>query len=199
MNATDSPKVYLDSIGVEVDYADAPNGTIAPGTDQSASTSTVFSQSSSSAASASSTPPVNALRDVFDPSAEQRCSVTPFSNEAYPGGSVSYVLSMVAQPPPPAVAPSSSATASSATMYPPPPIPPPAPMVAPIYQASLGSLPTGVTGTVVPGGPSGIDTIGLTITPSTVPGSYGVIVIYKERQTDGRVLPNFCQFNLVVK
>ncbi len=197
LNATDSPKVYLDALGVEVDYADAPNGTIDPNTAQTAATSTVFAQSSSSA-SVSSSAPADALQSVFDPSAQQKCSVTPFSNAAYPGGSASYVLSMVVQAPP-EVLPSSSA-ASSGRAYPPPaPPPPPAPITAPLYETALGSLPAGVTGTIVPGGPPGIDTIGLTVAPSTVPGSYGVIVIYKERQADGKILPNFCQFNLVVK
>ena len=43
-----------------------------------------------------------------------------------------------------------------------------------------------------------MDTIGITTLPTVAPGSYNAVVVYKERQHDGTIEPNFCQFNLVV-
>ena len=44
-----------------------------------------------------------------------------------------------------------------------------------------------------------MDTIGITTAATVAPGSYNAVVVYKERQNDGSVAPNFCQFNLLVR
>ncbi len=206
LGASSSPTVYLDAAGVEVGYADAPNGTIAQNAGVASSTapagtSTVFQQPAPS----SVPPPVDPLGAVFDPTAGQHCSVTPFSNGTGRPGSVSYVLAL--SPPAPASAQagmpaSSSVSAASSRVTPmsaaaPPPMPATLPG-PPLYEAALGSLPDGVTGQITASGARGIDTIGLGIGSNARPGSYGIIVVYKELQFDGKILPNFCQFNLVI-
>ncbi len=209
LGAFSSPTIYLDAAGVEVGYADASNGTIAPAPGASsaasstmaAGTSTVFQQPASSSAP----PPVDPLGTVFDPAAGQHCSVTPFSNGTGHPGSVSYVLALSppSAPPAPAAAPApSSSPAPSSRATPisvaPPPLSPAVLPGPPLFAVSLGSLPDGVTGQITATGAQGIDTISLGVGPDARPGSYGIIVVYKERQFDGKTLPNFCQFNLVI-
>ena len=207
LGASSSPMIYLDAAGVEVGYADAPNGTVAQNATASSSTmetgtSTVFAKSASS----SVPPAVDPLGTVFDPSAGQHCSVTPFSNGTGRPGSVSYVLalSLPAASPAPAAAGTSASSppATGSRMTPmsvasPPPLPAALPG-PPLYDAMLGSLPDGVTGQITATGAPGIDTISLDVGANARSGSYGIIVVYKELQFDGKTLPNFCQFNLVI-
>ena len=176
-----SPKVFLDAAGIEVSYDDPPQGTTniipagsaAGGSGSSGATSSLPDAASSSARSVAADAPVisaaAALRQVFDPVAGQQCAVSPFSGSARRGGSTSFLLKLI----------------------------PPASTTAPIFDAYLGSLPDGVSARVIPG-VGGSDTIGVDVSTAAVQGSYTIVVVYKERASDGTVLPNFCQFNLVI-
>lgn len=182
LGASDTPQIFLDAAGVEVSYADAPQ----PDPDAVASDTAPAAPAPAPAVAApapAELPPVQAFQQVFDPFAGQQCSVSPFSESISAGGSGSFLLTMT----PPAVSASSSASGTKARVA----------SVPFLYDASVGSLPSGISATIVPEGP-GVDAIGITALPSVAPGSYNAVVVYKERQHDGSVAPNFCQFNLVV-
>ena len=176
-----SPQIFLDAAGVEVSYVDPPEATteIAPLTDASSTATSTASTTLSDGTSAEAvTSPAQtsaeALQEVFDPTASQSCSVSPFSAIVHSPGSAAFVLKLV---PPPA-----SGTAPTAPF---------------LFDASIGSLPAGVTGDIIPG-VNGADTMGVNVSASAMPGSYTVVVVYKERQPSGNILPNFCQFNLII-
>ena len=175
--ASSSPQVFLDAAGVEVSYVDTPENTmdIIPASD------TIPEVPPSAAPVAPpppvELPPVQALKQIFDPFAEQQCAVTPFSETVVLGGGGSFLLKLT----PPAVGTSSQN--ASGTSF--------------LYDVSIGSLPEGISTRIMPGS-TGVDTIGIDTAANAVPGSYNVVVVYKERQRDGTVAPNFCQFNLVV-
>lgn len=57
----------------------------------------------------------------------------------------------------------------------------------------IPSLPTGITASVED------DSFSITASESAVKGSFSIIVLYKENYSDAGMLPNFCQFNLVVE
>ncbi len=180
LGASSSPQIFLDSAGVEVSYADAPPD---PNTDTQA-TDTVSEAPSSTAGQVMpptpvQLPPVQAFRQVFYPFAGQQCSVMPFSESIPPGGGGSFILKLT----PPAAATSS--------------LKKPQQNSPPLYDASLGALPTGISADIIQTGP-GMDTVGVTTAPDVPPGSYNAVVVYKERQHDGTVEPNFCQFNIVI-
>ncbi len=181
LGASSSPQIFLDAAGVEVSYADAPQ----PQPDVVASDTTEDVTPAPAVAAPpppAELPPVQAFKQVFDPFAGQECSVTPFSESIAAGGGGSFLLTLT----PPA---DSTSSAGSSPVH---------NVKTPfLYDASVGSLPTGISATVIPEGP-GMDTIGVTAAATVAPGSYNAVVVYKERQHDGTVAPNFCQFNLVV-
>lgn len=175
LGSSSTPQVYLDSVGVEVNYLDSPDNT----TDVMPSPAP---ETASESPSPPAPPPQNipspeqAFKNVFSPWAKQICSVDPFSASVARGDTVAFLLKLI----PPEI-PSSTKT-SSAFMY----------------DAAVGSLPTGVSSYLTTSAPDS-DTIVLKTTPFAVPGSYTVVVVYHERQADGTVLPNYCQFNVVIR
>ncbi len=194
LGAANAPKIFLDSVGVEVSYADMANGdTVASSTAAASSTNQtrIVGEPTSTAVGALAANAPDPLAAIYDPAAEQHCSVAPFSNIAARGGSASYLLALA--PPPPATS-TATATASRSS----PPASPAAAAAPPLFDVSLGGLPEGVTGHIVTGMTPGMDTIGIMAAPTTVPGSYTAIAVYKERQRDGKILPNYCQFNLII-
>jgi hypothetical protein len=188
LGASSSPQVFLDAAGVEVSYVDAPK----PQQQPDATSTPDINPDTDSAnpifqavvpPTPVEVPPVQAFKQVFDPFAGQQCVVTPFSESIVAGGGGSFLLKLT----PPAVSTSSRGSSSVVNGA--------APF---LYDASVGSLATGITATVIPEGP-GMDTIGITTAATVAPGSYNAVVVYKERQNDGSIAPNFCQFNLVVR
>lgn len=190
-NAGVVPQVYVDAIGVSVEYASGGANTtyISPGTSSAAGALQATGTASDSSyatsrivAAPAAAAPLSARESfgkVFDPVAGQQCSVEPFSDSVAPGGSASFLLTLTPPEPP-------KGTTSS-----------PAALPAPLYDASLGSLPAGISARIVSGA-AGSDTIGIDASAAAVAGSYNVVVVYKERQLDGSVLPNYCEFNLRV-
>ena len=186
LGASSSPPVYLDAAGVEVSYMDTPDATteIAPATDTlPTGPSGPFAAPMIVPPTPVELPPAQALKQVFDPFAKQLCSVAPFSESVVAGRGGSFLLKLT-----PPAASTSSASSSS---------PQQAPSGALLYDASIGSLPDGISATIVPE-KAGADMIGVNTTPDVTSGSYNIVVVYKERQRDGTVEPNFCQFNLIV-
>jgi hypothetical protein len=179
LGASDTPQVFLDAVGVEVSYADAQPDLVASDTspDEPSPAPAVTPPPAPT-----ELPPVQAFKQVFDPFAGQQCSVAPFSESIAAGGGGSFLLTMT---PPPTNASSTTSTLSQAPKEP------------FLYDASIGSLPDGITATIAPEGP-GVDAIGISAVSSVAAGSYNAVVVYKERQHDGTIAPNFCQFNLVV-
>jgi hypothetical protein len=176
LGASSSPQIYLDAAGVEVSYVDTSEAT----TDIMPATGTVLEAPVPAPAPPPTPielPPAQALKQIFDPFAGQQCSVAPFSESIVAGGGGSFLLKLT----PPAVSTSSASTSTAPFLY----------------DASVGSLPDGISATITPER-TGADMIGVSTAPAVVPGSYNVVVVYKERQHDGTIEPNFCQFNLVV-
>jgi len=188
LGASSSPQVFLDSAGIEVSYVDPPETKPQP---EATSTPDVVPDANSGDPTLQATmpptpvevPPAQALQQVFDPFAGQYCVVTPFSESIAAGGGGSFLLRLT----PPSASTSSAKTSSTASAA-----------VSFLYDASVGSLPDGITATVISEG-KGMDTIGVTAARTVAPGSYNAVVIYKERQNDGSIAPNFCQFNLVIR
>jgi len=189
LGASSTPPIFLDAAGVEVSYVDAPqpqpDATTTPDIAQPDSTTDAPPTAGSVMPPApTEIPPAQAFKQVFDPFAGQQCSITPFSESITAGAGGSFLLKMI----PPRVATSSTsgthAPASAAkTPF--------------LYDASIGSLPDGITATIIFEG-AGMEAIGVTTAATVLPGSYNVVVVYKERQNDGSIAPNFCQFNLVI-
>jgi hypothetical protein len=185
LGATSSPQIFLDAAGVEVSYTDPPQ---APPTQNIASDTVPTEAPTQSAGTPGAVipptpaqlPPAQALKQVFDPFAGQSCTVTPFSESVTAGGGGSFLLKLI---PPVAATSSSSRKAPKAQSF--------------IYDASIGSLPDGISATIISGN-AGMDTIGVTTAANVAPGSYNVVVVYQELQPDGTTAPNFCQFNIVV-
>ena len=185
--ATVLPQVYVDAMGVRVEYGDGATNDVLinPATSTALDANSPGATSAYATSSGAPLPPPSvpltsvspsplsakaSLDKVFSPVAEQSCSVKPFSGEVQSGKSTSFLLTLV--PP------------SGATSLP------------PLFDVALGALPDGITARIIPGA-NGVDTIGIDASASTVSGSYTVVVVYKERQKDGTILPNFCQFNLL--
>jgi len=191
LGASSSPQIFLDSAGVEVSYADAPvqqdatsTPAFIPTPNNTAPDQSVVSVTTPIPPAPTAPPPAQAFKQVFDPFAGQQCSVTPFSESVVAGAGGSFLLKLT----PPAESTSSVSSARSSSHA-----------TAPfLYDASVGSLPEGITATVVQNSP-GMDTIGVTTVATVASGSYNAVVVYKERQQDGSIAPNFCQFNLVVQ
>jgi hypothetical protein len=166
------PQIYLDAVGVEVSYFDTPEVTPTV-TPTPAATTTP-----NGPAGPTSTPgvpsPAQAFNNVFSPAATQQCEVTPFSDTVARGGTAAFLLTLV---------PPASSTIPSSSL---------------LYDASLGTLPAGLTGYITSASP-GHDTIAMQATSALAPGSYNVVVVYHEKQNDGSVLPNYCQFNVVAQ
>jgi hypothetical protein len=181
LGASSSPQIYLDAVGVEVSYVDTPNATtdITPAPDAAPVVPVAPVAPIVPPPTPTQLPPAQALKQIFDPFAGQLCSVTPFSESISAGGGGSFLLKLM----PPEAGTSTKATSSIAGGF--------------LYDASIGSLPDGISATIMPEH-AGADIIGVSTAPSTVPGSYNVVVVYKERQYDGTIEPNFCQFNIVV-
>jgi hypothetical protein len=183
LGASSSPQIFLDAAGVEVSYVDTPDAT----TDITTATDTVPAVSPVAPPVVSppvptELPPVQALKQVFDPFAGQECTVAPFSESIMAGGTGSFLLKLTPPGAPASSSAKSSVRAASPTF---------------LYDAELGSMPNGITGMIMPQG-LGADTVGITTAPSVARGSYNVVVVYKERQRDGTIEPNFCQFNIVI-
>lgn len=195
LGASSSPQIFLDSAGVEVSYADVSAGTTDPAVASDTQNTSEITDVSPVAPTPSGPtipapppapvelPPAQAFKAVFDPFAQQQCSVTPFSESITAGGSGSFLLKLT----PPAVATSSKNTSSSTNSS----------KTAFLYDASLGSVPDGITANIATESP-GVDTIGINASAEVAPGSYNMVVVYNERQHDGTVEPNFCQLNVIV-
>ena len=197
--ATSAPQVFLDGMRVEVRYGDAEP--IAPltssSTPDSASTTDPNPQDKPDQPQP---PPDNQPSvmqiiqhqggqsdDILDQGAKQKCSVDPFSESIAPGGSARLPLALLS---------GLSAASSSPSGT------PLAPPYQPLYRVSLGSLPPGVWGDIqsqASSVESSTQTISLHASRSVAPGSYSLLVIYRERQEDGTVRSAGCQFNLVIQ
>jgi hypothetical protein len=115
--------------------------------------------------------PVVKEQVIFDPKAKQACSVDPFSISAKIGGTADFNVALV----------------PSATPH-------------PAFTVRIGDLPYGVTGAIVPSSTNQLaPMIHLSIGQIALVGSYGIIFMYEERESDGTKLPNYCQFNLVIQ
>lgn len=108
---------------------------------------------------------------TFDARAQQTCDVQPFSRTVAPGDQASFTVTLH---------PSGK-----------PHLP---------FTLALGDLPGGITGLVTPSSTNPlVQTISLSSAQDTAAGSYNTILLYKEIQTNGTMLPNYCQFNLTVE
>lgn len=176
LGASSTPQIYLDAVGVEVSYVDTPDGTVnvtpvAPSTDTDSSGDSPIPLPPPPPQNLPT--PTQALQNAFSPWAAQTCTIDPFSASVSPGDATTLLLKLT-----PPEEPSSSVASSSF-----------------LYDVSIGTLPYGVTAYLTTSNP-GNDTIALDTTAFAPPGSYSVVVVYRERQKDGSILPNYCQFNL---
>jgi hypothetical protein len=107
---------------------------------------------------------------VFDLEAKHSCIITPFSASIPHGGGGHLIANLT---------PSTSGRP---------------------FVAEFGELPQGVVGEVIKN-PSSTTSLFLDMQTSlTAPtGSYSLMFVYREKQPDGRTIPNFCQYNLVIQ
>jgi hypothetical protein len=189
LGASSSPQIFLDAAGVEVSYIDTPVAT----TDITSSTDStdqgdadLGSPGEGSTATSSWTPPADEViiqkptiseTDVFEQGAHQQCVVAPFSEPVAPGASASFSLQLFS-----GLAPTSTQQA--------------------VYQTQVGSLPVGISATIVDGkasNTSSTQSIHVTASASAPAGSYSVLVLYRERQDDASMRSTGCQMNVVVQ
>ena len=176
LGASDAPRIYLDAADVQVSYADAPEN--ATDTSPLPPPPPVPTET----APQNFPTPAQALQEAFSPWAAQVCAVTPFSATIEPGASAAFLLKLI---------PSAASSTASST-------PGGVASSSFLYEASIGSLPDGATSYLTKTG-SGNDTIVVQTTPAIARGSYSIVVVYRERQHDGSILPNYCQFSLDVQ
>ena len=173
-----APTVYLDSLWLEVEYESLPApvaGSLSSPESISESMLETLPQTLTIQTETQTAPqPVSKpVIKIFDQQAEHKCVINPFSQEISEGTSVNYNISLK---------PSSSNRP---------------------YEIILGDLPSGVgadfeqpfSGSTAP------TTIPLSLTAeaNAQNGSFNIAVIYRETQTNGEILSNFCQLNLVIE
>ncbi|HVN26504.1 MAG TPA: hypothetical protein VMT99_02520 [Candidatus Paceibacterota bacterium] len=210
LGTSDAPKVYLDAAGVEVSYVDTPEGTttITPPADQSsAADGSVAADTAASSpdatgqpdTTATDIPPQDILQqpaipqaDVFQQGAHQQCVAAPFSQTVARGTSASYAIELFSGLTTPSTTVKPGASAPSL----------PNGYQHPLYSVRLGSLPPGVSSSLVPGPVTdATSTVTATLSASAraARGSYSLLVIYRERQDDASLRSTGCQLNLVVQ
>jgi hypothetical protein len=117
-------------------------------------------------------PPAQApASTTFDSRAKQSCNIEPYSKIVRIGEPVKFGISLY-----PSVAP-----------------PPP-------FNLQIGKLPAGITGIIASSSADPMRPgMSLAADSNAARGSFNIIVLYEEKEADGTVLPNYCQFNLVVQ
>jgi len=188
----DPPGIYLDSVGVEVNYVDTPEQTIdvVPTSTVSATgdadSGDATGENVAQPSSSTWTPPVpqaDILQqsgvsegDVFEQGAHQQCVVSPFSRTISAGEAATLSLQLF-----------SGLTTSTEKA---------------VYQARMGSLPVGISATITNGPSTNVsstDALHVSASEKALPGSYSILVIYRERQDDASMRSTGCQMNLVVQ
>jgi hypothetical protein len=108
---------------------------------------------------------------IFDQNSLHRCSVTPFSQKIKGGEQANYSIFLV----------------PSVSDFP--------------FELNFGDLPRGVNAVLSQTNgfaPSEIN-LGFNTLPDAQIGSFSLVIIYRERQEGGALLPNFCQLNLIIE
>lgn len=108
---------------------------------------------------------------IFDQAARHSCEVRPFVTEIRAGSNTVFTVTLL---------PSSKTTQ---------------------FTVELGDLPTGISASLNPliGTTPPVLTVNLSAQPELPSGSFSLVLIYKERQSNGVFLPNFCQYNVIVR
>ena len=113
--------------------------------------------------------PTEKEREVYDARAEHSCTVEPFSVNVAKGASAVITLSLH-----------------------------PAHQER-IYQTEMGPLPSGVLVEVGEGKDPQDKTLTFRVGEDALVGSFNAVIVYKEIQKDGGVIPSACQYNLVIE
>ena len=201
LGAANAPKIYLDAAAVSVDYVDTPEAT----TDITPQDQDQQDQDQADSSTIPDVPPpppapVDAfqktptvLTDVFDQGARQQCVVAPFSQRVSPGENTDLSLQLFSDLTTPSSTPKKGVPTSTL----------PDGYQHAMYQTSVGSLPVGVSAYIASGGASSdtssTQTIHVNVNSAASPGSYSLLVIYRERQDDASMRSTGCQFNLIVQ
>ena len=124
------------------------------------------------ASSTDSTDSAPAVRlKLTDPGAEQSCDIEPFSQHVPIGGSADFLINLH---------PSINGVS---------------------YDLEPGHLPPGVSVSINNpiGAIAATSSLTFNAATSSVPGSFNIVMIYHEHETDGSVLANYCQVNIDVQ
>lgn len=106
---------------------------------------------------------------IYDVRALHSCDIRPFSRTVMPGEDVDFSLVLHKSD------------------------------KAGLYTTELGELPPGVHGFIGAAVSSSSDPVlHIQTDPEAALGSFSLMVLYKEAQPDGSLLPNYCQYNVVI-